>query len=138
MAYLGKRSLLNLSEARWHLQKVTQRAITKVDFSIIDCERSEAEQIRYFNAGLSKAIWGSSGHNYSPAYALDFIPCPLLDWNDRVPFKAVKDAFSESVIELKSEGELPVDFDLTFGYDFKTLSDDGHIEIKNWRRYAKR
>lgn len=131
MAFLGKRSLTNLSQGCWPLQKVVQRAITKINFSIIDCYRGRDEQDAAFKSGKSKAKYGQSPHNKNPARAVDIIPCPFNGWDDVEGFRELKQVFVDTVEELKAEGELPDHYELEFGFDWGW--DMPHIEEKNWR-----
>lgn len=131
MPFLGKRSLQNLSEASWILQKITQRAITKCDFSIIDCYRPEAEQQAAFESGNSKARFGESPHNIDPSEALDCIPYPFHGWEDTTGFTSIKEAFEASRLELISECEIPADYKLEYGQDWGW--DSPHIQNKNWK-----
>ena len=131
MPFLGKRSLSHLSAGSWHLQKVTQRAITKVDFSVIDCSRGKDAQNAAYDRGDSKAKWGESPHNVTPAQGIDFIPCPFYGWEDKDSFTQIKLAFQESVAELIVENEIPNGFELEYGVDWN-FKDYGHIEIKGW------
>ena len=132
MPFLGKRSLQNLSEAQWHLQKVVQRAISKKDFSIIDAHRTKPEQELAFVQRTSRARYGESPHNTYPACAVDVIPSPFVSWGDEESFRKVAEAFRIAVVELKKEQELPYNFELEFGLDWGW--DMPHIEIKGWKK----
>ena len=129
MPFLGKRSLMNLSEAEWFLQKIVQRAISKRDFSVIDCYRGEAEQNAKHAQGLSKVKWPHSAHNTGDA--VDIIPCPFQGWDDKDSFQSVVLAFNEAVGELKKEGELPIEYELEYGIDWE-FQDWGHIQKKGY------
>ncbi len=133
MAFFGTRSLLNAAEAPWDLQKVVQRAITKLDFGIIDCYRGEKEQSAAFMRGASLAKFGESPHNFKPARAVDVIPYPFSGWSHRASFAKIKEAFELSVKELKAEKELPDEYELVYGQDWE-WSDFPHIQEKNWQR----
>ena len=131
MAFYGKRSLLNLSEADWNLQKIAQRAISITDFSIIDCARGKAEQNLAYNRRLSKLDYPNSAHNAVPAQGIDFIPYPFVSWDDKPSFYKVVLAFKQALNELKTEGEIPLYYELEFGYEWGW--DAGHINKKNWK-----
>lgn len=133
MPFLGKRSLLNLSDADWSLQKIVQRAITITDFSVIQCARGEDEQNLKFEQGLSKVKYPDSAHNVEPAQGIDFIPCPFVGWEDKASFYTVRSAFAEALRQLKEEGEVPTNYELEFGYDWGW--DLGHINRKNWKMF---
>ena len=68
------RSLAKLEECAEPLKILANEVIkrSEIDFGIICGKRSNEEQLKKFNLGLSKAKPGESGHNFNPSRALDF------------------------------------------------------------------
>ena len=125
MPYFGKRSLQNLSECTYTLQKFAQEVIKHVDFAVIEGHRARAEQELAFTRKLSKAGWGQSKHNYTPSEAFDFIPWPFpyKDWDSQ---EAI-DAFSD-VVEVMKIVEVQLGLNLEYGFDWGW--DKPHVQEK--------
>jgi peptidoglycan L-alanyl-D-glutamate endopeptidase CwlK len=121
------RSKQRLRGAHPLLQKVMNAAIVDFDFSILESQRNKADQEKAFKGGFSKARFGQSSHNWTPALALDVGPYPL-DWNDIAAFKALAKVIRKHAKALK--------VDLVWGGDW-TMRDYPHWELKNWRELAK-
>jgi predicted DNA-binding protein (UPF0251 family) len=118
------------------LQKLLTAARQKIAFTILESQRGKAAQEKAFNAGNSKAHFGQSAHNWSPAIAVDIAPIPL-DWNKREPFIAL----SKVILPLAKEMKIPI----RWGGDWngngiltdEKLSDLPHYELHPWREFAK-
>ena len=119
------RSLAAMSGVHPRLRKALDEAIKTVDFTVICGQRGRAAQNAAFRAGTSKARFGSSPHNFSPALAIDFIPSPFKGWNDTKAFKRVADAIVAAGARVGVE--------LEAGYTFKTIIDWPHIQLKGWK-----
>ena len=74
MYKFSKKSLVAIKELHPKLQAVVNEAIKTVDFTVLDARRGKIEQERAYRAKNSKARFGESAHNYSPAIAFDFVP----------------------------------------------------------------
>ena len=110
------------------LQKVMNKAREKVIFQILDSQRGRKAQEKAFKEGHSKAHFGQSAHNFSPAVALDVTPLPL-DWKDINSFKAL------SKVILATAKELNID--LEWGGDWKSFKDYPHYQLpKPWNQYG--
>lgn len=84
MPQFGKTSLEKLSTCHADLQKLFNEVIKHYDCTILEGHRSDADQLKAFNAGKSKIKSGGK-HNHSPSLAIDVAPSPL-DWNDKNKF----------------------------------------------------
>ena len=78
-------SLLRLGTVHPDLQRVCQRAVQSINFSVICGHRGQEEQDRAYAEGKSKVRWPDGEHNQTPSRAVDLAPIPL-DWNNRAAF----------------------------------------------------
>lgn len=125
MPSFGKKSLKILDQLHHDLKLLCMEAIERVDFSLICGIRNKEDQEKAFNQGQSKAHYGQSPHNFTPARAFDFTPYPC-NWNNIEDFKRV----AEVIIECALESEI----DITWGGNFSNLKDYPHFELTNWRK----
>jgi len=86
MPSFGERSMRHYNTLHPDLQLVLSEAIKYVDFSIICGHRDKQEQNLAFQQGRSKLRFPQSKHNSYPSDAVDIVPYPNLDWNDRERF----------------------------------------------------
>jgi len=79
----SKRSREQLNTCHPKLVQVLEAAIKKIDFSVIEGHRGEAEQNRAFAEGRSRLRWPNSKHNKMPSEAVDIWPYPFKPeyWN---------------------------------------------------------
>jgi len=79
----SKRSREQLNTCHPKLVQVLEAAIKKIDFSVIEGHRGEAEQNRAFAEGKSRLRWPDSKHNKMPSEAVDIWPYPFKPeyWN---------------------------------------------------------
>ena len=124
MLRFGKKSLRILDQLDDDLKLLCMEAIERVDFSLICGTRNKEDQEKAFNQGNSKARYGQSPHNFTPARAFDFTPYPC-DWNNIEDFKRVAHIIMQCAEEL--------DINITWGGNFKSFKDYPHIELTNWR-----
>lgn len=85
MYVFGKASLLKYHTLNPYLQAILDEAIKVMDFTIVCGHRSNDEQHRLFNAGLSELDAGKSNHNSYPSFAVDIAPYYPTDgirWDD--------------------------------------------------------
>lgn len=99
------------------------------DFVVLDAQRGRAAQEKAFNEGHSRAHFGQSAHNWTPALALDICPYPI-DWNDFDRFKAL----AVVVKNHAAESGIPIGW----GGDWIKLKDMPHYELTPWRDFAKK
>lgn len=85
MPAFSRRSLDNLSTCHVSLQKLFTEVIKEYDCTVIQGERTKAEQDEYFRTGKSKVQYPNSKHNSSPSLAADVVPFPI-DWENRHRF----------------------------------------------------
>ena len=83
MYTFSKRSREQLNTCHPKLVQVLEAAIKKIDFSVIEGHRGEAEQNRAFAEGKSRLRWPDSKHNKMPSEAVDIWPYPFKPeyWN---------------------------------------------------------
>lgn len=128
-------SFTALSKCHPSLQAIAKRAITEIDFRVLDATRGRAAQEKAFAQGHSKVHFGNSAHNYVPAIAFDLFPAPY-DWNDRNSFidlsKVVLRVGKELGVPLRWGGDWNMDGNLSDGWDMP------HYELHPWREWAKK
>ena len=125
MPSFGKKSLKILDQLHPDLKLLCMEAIEHVDFSLICGTRSKEDQEKAFNDGKSKAHYGQSPHNFTPARAFDFTPYPC-DWNNIEDFKRVANIIMQCAEELE--------INITWGGNFSNLKDYPHFELTNWKK----
>ncbi|MCP4898880.1 MAG: M15 family metallopeptidase [bacterium] len=120
MPKFGRQSRKQLASCDERLQRVCNRAIEVIDFSVICGHRAEADQEEAYREGKSQLPWPYSEHNERPSRAADIVPYPI-DWDDRERFH-----FLAGVIKAVAfiEG-IP----LTWGGDWNKFQDLPHWQI---------
>ena len=93
MPSFGKQSQKKLDECHPDIQRVLNRAIKIIDFSVICGQRSVEDQQIAFREGRSEldGITKKSKHNYVPSKAADILPYPAVIngvnvWDDHMRF----------------------------------------------------
>lgn len=127
---LDAKSAKALSTAHPLLQKLIGEVVKtnpKLRFRILDARRGRADQEKAYALGHSRAHFGQSAHNYSPAIALDIVPVPL-DWNDIASFIALSKPILAKAAELKIQ--------ISWGGSWSSIKDFPHYELDPWRTYA--
>jgi len=81
MPFFSKTSKERLATCHPDLQKVANRAIQLIDFTVVCGHRRQAEQDAAFYNGKSTKKWPFSTHNRIPSLAMDLAPYPI-DWED--------------------------------------------------------
>ena len=135
MAKFSKRSLSARKELHPKLQLVVDEAIKTVDFVILDAQRGRAEQERAFKAKFSKAHFGLSAHNFSPAIAFDLCPYPI-DFDNVTKFRAIAKAVLAAAKKLKIPLRWGGDWDMDGEWSDERFLDWGHFELHPWRDWA--
>jgi peptidoglycan L-alanyl-D-glutamate endopeptidase CwlK len=139
MPTFGTQSLANRAKLHPLLQKLVDEMIKEIDFKVLDATRGRAAQTKAFLQGNSKAKFGQSAHNYSPAIAVDLFPAPY-KWEG----KEAEAAFLRlGAVGLRCAAKLGIP--VRWGGDWnmdgsKTTSDawdKPHFELNPWREYAK-
>lgn len=138
MPSFGDASKKALAAAHPDLQKVLVEAIKEYDFKILDSTRGRKAQEEAVRKGNSKARFGDSAHNWTPAIAVDIVPYPV-DWNDLGRFRAL----AKIVLRIAAEKGVPLRWGADWDRDGseadeKGLRDFPHFELHPWREYAKK
>lgn len=138
-------SARRLAQAHPMLQQLMNAARSKIPFMILDSQRGRAEQERAFHAGHSKAHFGDSAHNWSPAIAVDIAPIPL-DWKNIESFRTLQEVVgwfhpaSGTGRGLAKAMGIPIRWGGDWNMNGKAdehLVDMPHYELHPWRSFAK-
>lgn len=106
------------------LARVIYRAAREgLRFIVIQGERGEAEQTKAHKGGFSKAKFGQSPHNYSPALGVDIGPH---DYPGKVP-----ESYQRLKVGIMAAARME-GVDLVWGGDWK-MRDYPHFELRDWR-----
>lgn len=127
MVELGAASRRRLDGAHPLLRALFERVAAETPILVLDSQRGRTAQERAFALGHSRAHFGQSAHNWSPALALDVVPAPL-DWADTARFSAL----AARVKALAAEMSIPI----VWGGDWPRLRDMPHYELAPWRSFA--
>lgn len=131
MPRFSNRSLRHLSECHPDLQRVAHEAIKYFDFTVYEGYRGPREQMQYLAEGKSRAQFGQSPHNYSPALAFDCFPYTgpgRVQWDNAPLWEDLANAMF-----LAADA---VGVGIEWGGDWTTFVDKPHFQLKNWRNYA--
>lgn len=127
MPKLSAASQRRLDGAHPLLRKLFAAVAKEANITILDSQRGRAAQERAFALGNSRAHFGQSAHNWTPAIALDVAPYPI-DWNNIDRFKTLGALVEKTA---KAMG-IPIQW----GGRWKSLKDYPHYELTPWRDYA--
>lgn len=120
MSSLSKRSRQKLNTCNTDLQRLIE-AVAKTEKCAVICGfRGRYEQEKAYLTGKSKAKWGQSKHNVSPALAVDVVPLPL-DWDNIAKFEELGEKIMKKANELN--------ISIRWGRDFTGLKDYSHFEL---------
>ncbi len=128
MPQLSAASQRRLDDAHPLLRQLFTAVAAEVPIAIPDAQRGRAAQERAFALGHSRAHFGQSAHNWSPALALDVVPEPL-DWTDLGRF--------EALAKLVKAKAVAFGIPIVWGGDWPKLRDMPHYELSPWREFAK-
>lgn len=134
MPVFGAVSLKNLSRAHPKLQEILQEAIKVIDFRVLDSTRGRDAQNRAYAAGNSKAKFGQSAHNWTPAIAVDLFPAPY-DWKATKAFHNLAGV----ILPIAKRLEIPIRWGGDWNMDGNTSDgwDLPHYELHPWRTWSK-
>lgn len=132
---LSKTSQERLDQCCDDLKSVVNELLHYMDVSVLEGERTKADQEKYYKKGTSNAKFGQSPHNYHPSLAVDIIPYPVPktsngEWDNN---SEIWNDMSMLVKEISKE----LGIDIIWGGDFKSLVDKPHFEIANWKSLIK-
>lgn len=135
MPKFGKRSTDNLSEAHPDLQTVFNEVVKHFDCTVIEGQRTEAEQNEVYRRGLSKLKFPNSKHNKCPSEAVDVLPYPI-DWNDtnRMRYFA---GFVVGIASMMKDREI-IDHNIRWGGDWNKdteLKDNRFQDLPHFEIY---
>ncbi|MEO9231173.1 MAG: M15 family metallopeptidase [Devosia sp.] len=94
---------------------------------VLDSQRGRSAQERAFALGHSRAHFGQSAHNWSPAVALDVVPAPI-DWSNLARFRALA-----ALVQAEAAAR---EIRIVWGGDWVGLRDMPHYELAPWREWA--
>jgi peptidoglycan L-alanyl-D-glutamate endopeptidase CwlK len=123
MSQFSRKSIDILNQCHSDLIKLMRAVGEEYNCSIVCGYRGKEEQEDCFNKGTSKAHFGQSPHNYSPALAVDCVPYPTL-WSDENKLKELA-----GIIKIKA---IDLEIEITWGGDFPGFPDLPHYQLKNW------
>ena len=131
---LSPKSTYILNKAHPDLQKVFQQVAEKTSIEIVCSLRGEQEQEQAFREGHSKAHFGQSPHNHTPALAVDVVPLPERYSNEQ---KLID--LSIPICQAANELEIPITWGGEFSgdYGFKHNGDLPHYQLKNWLKLRR-
>jgi peptidoglycan L-alanyl-D-glutamate endopeptidase CwlK len=113
-----------------------EAALAGCGFTVTTGYRSDADQLKAFKAGLSRAKPGQSPHNKTPARAFDFIPFPFTGWEGAAALEQFRVRARMFLAAGRKIG-IPViwgrDWDGDGDETDQTLMDAPHIELKGWK-----
>lgn len=125
MPKFSQRSETALATLHPDLQRVLRRAILTYDFMVVCGTRGREAQEEAKAKGNSKASFGQSPHNYSPALAVDVVPYPALYQASLIEFGVMAGHIQAAA---HFEGVR-----LDWGGRWRTLKDYPHFELTSWR-----
>jgi len=127
MPKLSSASQARLNGAHPLLQKLFTAVAAESNIAILDSQRGRVAQERAFSLGNSRAHFGQSAHNWSPAIALDVAPYPI-DWNNLDRFRSLA-----AVVKAKAKA---LGIPIAWGGDWTSIKDFPHYELDPWRSFA--
>ena len=116
-----------LSTCDGRLQRILNRAIQVVDFTVVVGHRNQADQDKAFAEGKSQKKWPDGNHNALPSRAVDIAPVyyeqgAKIDWNDVVAFGRLM-----GVVQcIAHEMGVKLRFGLDWDGDFRTVGRDSN------------
>lgn len=129
MPKLSAASQRRLDGAHPLLKKLFTEVAKEANITVLDSQRGRAAQEKAFALGHSRAHFGQSAHNWSPAIALDVCPYPI-NWNNLQRFRDLA-----AIVKAKAKTlKVPIQW----GGDWSGLVDMPHYELTPWRDYAKK
>jgi|TARA_Y100000310_G_scaffold80345_3_gene77008 peptidoglycan L-alanyl-D-glutamate endopeptidase CwlK len=136
MPKFGKVSISKLLTCDVRLQALAEEVVGYHDCSCIEGWRNKETQNKYFDEGRSKVRWPNGKHNNTTAeglpcsLAIDLVPYPNLDWNDRERFYY----FAGVVLGIARGLSIPIrwggDWDMDHNFKDQKFDDLVHFEIK--------
>ena len=138
-AFTSARSTRVLGELDERLQAVCNKAIRRIDFSLISGLRTTQEQQALYFANPPRShidgVVKRSKHQagvYGKAGAFDFIPSPFTTWGDTQLFTA----YASFIIGIGHGLGIPLrwggDWDRDFRWRTNAFNDLPHIELVDW------
>ena len=137
MPTLDKASAQRLAKAHPLLRKLFTEVAKRADIVILESQRGRAAQELAYRTKRSKARFGQSAHNWTPAIALDVCPKPI-DWKNT---KALVKLAKEIVLPLAKELNIPLRWGGVWDMDGRTedekFVDMPDYKLSPWRNFAK-
>ena len=128
MPAFGPASKARLAQLHPDLQRLLNKAILYVDFSITCGYRGKVEQDEACAKGLSKTPWPTSKHNSMPSRAVDVAPYPC-DWNDSESFTLLAGILYGIAVTMGIRVRLGADWDGDLNTREHSFKDRPHLEL---------
>ena len=128
MGNFSKTSEARLNTCHPDLIQLFNLVVVDFDCSILCGHRGQAEQDKYFKAGISKVPWPLGNHNKTPSLAVDVAPWPI-QWNNFKRFY-----YFAGYVKARAEAlEIAIrwggDWDRDNNFDDQTFNDLVHFEL---------
>ncbi len=138
----GERSRNNLKDVHPLLAEIANEAlqISESDFTVICGHRDKAGQDAALRARTTKVAFPNSAHNQMPSCAIDVIPYPFTNWEDKAmltKWKQIADAFMSAAKKRNVMIRWGGDFNRDGNKTTRDSWDSPHFELHPWRSYAK-
>lgn len=128
MPTFGTASKANLATCHPDLQRLLNKAIQYVDFSVTCGHRTKADQDAAVAAGNSQTPWPTSKHNSMPSRAVDVAPYPL-DWSDTESFTLLAGILYGIAVTMGIKIRLGADWDGDLSIKEHGFKDRPHVEL---------
>lgn len=123
MPTFSQRSISNLETCHPDLRSLFSEVIEHFDCAVIEGHRGREAQEAAYESGHSRARFGQSYHNATPALACDVVPYPI-DWENLEHFQH----FAGFVLGVASQMGIRV----RWGGHFKSIMDMPHYELVDY------
>lgn len=112
------------------LQRLFNEVIKHYDCTIICGHRGKSEQNEAFMRGFSKLQFPDSKHNSFPSMAIDVLPYPFTNWNDKLKFVHFAGYVLATADQLGIKIRCGIDFNEDLKFNNDSLFDGPHFELK--------
>ena len=112
------------------LQTLFREVVKHYDCTIICGHRGEKEQNEAFANGYSKLKFPQSKHNSMPSRAVDVLPHPFTNWNDKLKFVHFAGYVLATADRLGIKIRCGIDFNEDLKFNNDSFFDGPHFELK--------
>lgn len=127
MPTFSQSSRAKLETCHADIQKIFNKAIEYLDFTVLYGHRTKEEQTAIYAQGrttpgaiVTNTPWPKSKHNSYPSMAIDVAPYPI-DWNDLARFDYLAGRILQIADEMIEKGEIT--HKLVWGHDWDSDND---------------